>query len=165
MLDIVTMKTLCGLSGYKTLPNKYKNSAYSSPREIHKSEEIPSKPPRPGIARSFSFSGAKTSNNTARQAKCDVSDEKIISRSGSINMNLNMPEPTQTANLQPLSRSLSLASLQHGHVSLPGHVAPPSGQDNHAGHAGIWARGRRASSCRNLRDISQDCTEYSKIAE
>ena len=164
------MKTLCGLSGYKTLPNKYKNSAYSSPREIHKSEETPSKPlnilpPRPGIARSFSFSGAKTSNNTARRAKCDVSDEKIISRSGSVNMNMNMPEPNQSANMQPLSRSLSLASLQHGHVPLPGHVAPPSGQDNHTGHAGIWARGRRASSCRNLRDINQDCTEYSKIAE
>ena len=153
--------TLCGLSGFKTLPNKYKNSAYSSSRQIHKSEETSSKPPRPGLARSFSFSDSKTSNKQEIQPKCNVGDEKVIIRSGSINLNLYIPEPAKTENLQPLSRSLSLASLEPGYVPLHGHVAAPSEHDN---HAGVWARGRRASSCRNIRDTSQDCTDYSKFA-
>jgi len=76
---------------------------------------------------------------------------------------------------QPLSRSLSLVSLQPPQLSIhhnPKHDdqdppdlssarlhtrAPSIGhiyQNSQTDHAGIWSRGRRAESCRNLRDLS-----------
>ena len=161
------MKTLCGLSGYKTLPNKYKTSAYSTTKEppYNPSHILP---PRPCLARSSSFSESKKSNNLERHTRPLITKEKKISRSGSLYLPNTDPTPKnkQPECSLPLSRSLSLANLQpgHGHAQLHdgyhGHVAPSSGQNN---HAGIWARGRRANSCRNLRDINQHSINNSEL--
>ena len=87
----------------------------------------------------------------------------------------NLDSKPQSRQFQSLSRSLSLASLQppeltiysykmNAENSLPdqssNHLrtrAPSIGhiyQNTKTEHAGIWSRGRRAESCRNLRDLS-----------
>ena len=148
------MKTLCGLAGYQTLPSKYKISKETTTNPLH------ILPPRPRVPRrSFSFSESKTSNNSERTAKQDVNNQKKISRSGSQYLSVPEPSPKTIPDefLQPLSRSLSLASLQPGHGHVPPHAGPHgTGQVSTAGHAGIWSRGRRTTSCRNLTECKLD---------
>ena len=204
------MKTFCGISGYQTLPNKYKTSSYSSYKEASPTPSKPKSllyilPPRPRVSRSFSFSESQTSSKPARltkQKKFQYSDEdkqfsKTLSMYGLQGRSSNLTRhisPTQcskchhtthadrdthtqihTGHLQPLSRTLSLVSLQPPELTIHSNKknavkgppdqsysslrtrAPSIGhiyQNTKTEHAGIWSRGRRAESCRNLRDLS-----------
>jgi hypothetical protein len=163
-------------------------------------------PPRPRVSRSFSFSESQISSKPERQTKQkkfqDSDENKQFSKTQSmyglqgrsLNLTPNM-SPTQCSKchqtpdadltthtqiqagqFQPLSRSLSLVSLQPSQLTIhnnlkTAHKGPPgqssSGKRTRAPsighiyqnikteHAGIWSRGRRAESCRNLRDLSE----------
>ena len=203
------MKTFCGISRYKTLPNKYKSSAYSSSKESSPPILQPilyTLPPRPRVSRSASFSESQTRNygesHPKQKSHNDSEKDVRLPRTQSVHrlqgpsynqMAHTSPTPCskchhapradhnthtqlQPRQFQPLSRSLSLASLQppqllttpynpkHDDRSPPDHNttrlhtrAPSIGhiyQNTKTDHAGIWSRGRRAESCRNLSDLS-----------
>ena len=197
------MKTFCGISGYQTLPNKYKSSSYSSYKEASPTPSKPKSllsilPPRPRVSRSFSFSESQTSSKPERQTKqkqFQDSDEqfsktqsmnKLQGRSSNLTPHMSPTQCSkchqtphadltthtqiQAGQFQPLSRSLSLVSLQPQELTIhsnnknadknSSHLrsrTPSIGhiyQNTKTEHAGIWSRGRRAESCRNLRDLS-----------
>ena len=204
------MKTFCGISGYQTLPNKYKTSSYSSYKEASPTPSKPKSllyilPPRPRVSRSFSFSESQISSKPERQTKQkkfqDSDEDKQFSKSQSMfglqgrsSILTRHISPTQCSKchqtphadrtthtqiqagqFQPLARSLSLVSLQPTELTIHNNKknadkgppdqsssrlrtrAPSIGhiyQNTKTEHAGIWSRGRRAESCRNLRDLS-----------
>ena len=204
------MKTFCGISGYQTLPNKYKTSSYSSYKEASPTPSKPKSllyilPPRPRVSRSFSFSESQTSSKPERQTKQkqfqdSVEDQqfsktqsmyKLQGRSLNLTPHMSPAQCSkchqtphadrtthtqiQAGHFQPLSRSLSLVSLQQQELSIHSNQkntekGPPDQNSNRlrtrspsighiyqntkTEHAGIWSSGRRAESCRNLRDLS-----------
>ena len=198
----MTMKTFCGISGYQTLPNKYKSFSYSSYKEASSMPKslLSILPPRPRVSRSVSFSEAQISSKAEKQFQ-DSDEDKQFSKTHSMyglqgrssNLTPDM-SPAQcskchhtthadrdthtqihTGHLQPLSRTLSLVSLQPPELTIHNnlktdHKGPPENsssslrtrapsighiyQNTKTEHAGIWSRGRRAESCRNLRDLS-----------
>ena len=124
---------------YQTLPSNYRNYVTKVPSGS-------SLPPRPSVARSSSLSETHTSRER---------NLSPLKRTGSV-LGLHLPM------LAPLSRSQSLANLgqrqdrpedkrEKSRVSLKERARGE--------HAGIWSRGRRSESCRNLKELKDQVSK------
>jgi len=118
------MRTFCGLTGYKTLPNKFKSSAYS-PSKATKNKEQPqsgktsifSLPPRPKVSRSFSFSDSETASKGGKHQEHhhhqhQNKNEKVLGRTQSVyglqtSQPLSWIDSLTSSSTYPTCRSMS----------------------------------------------------------
>jgi len=159
------MKDSLGWSQCQTLPNKFRNSTFFPKKESYLSPQTSAYtlPPRPSVSRSFSFSESYSPDTCQKNKSKNQPDSNLTrtyslyglqdsrSKEGTIHHRCSVsPQKETNQPVQPLSRSLSLASLQ------PASVQNNLGQSHTAAtnHAGIWVRGRKTSSCRNLKDLN-----------
>lgn len=165
------MKDSLGWSQCQTLPNKFRNSTFFPKKESYLTPKtsVYTLPPRPSVSRSFSFSESyspETCQNNKSKSKTEsnltrthslygLQDSKSKERQTHHRCSVS-PQKERYQPVQPLSRSLSLASLQQAPVqNYLGQIQSAVSSTN---HAGIWARGRKTSSCRNLKDLNDhDC--------
>jgi len=161
------MKDPLGWSQCQTLPNKFRNSTFFPKKESYLTPKtsVYTLPPRPSVSRSFSFSESyspETCQNNKSKSKTEsnltrthslygLQDSKSKERQTHHRCSVS-PQKERYQPVQPLSRSLSLASLQQAPVqNYLGQIQSAVSSTN---HAGIWARGRKTSSCRNLKDLN-----------
>jgi len=163
------MKDSLGWSQCQTLPNKFRNSTFFPKKESYLSPKtsVYTLPPRPSVSRSFSFSESYSPETCQKNKSKNQPDSNLTrthslyglqdsrSKEGTINPRCSVsPQKEIKQPLQPLSRSLSLASLQP--ASVQNNLGQSQTAATSASHAGIWARGRKTSSCRNLKDLNND---------